>query len=67
MLTSPDSVTKVGEFYKDALAKGGWTVTSSTMGTYSATFVATRGSEGVSVSVYSLGHGSGISITTHPI
>lgn len=66
VLTSPDSVSKVGEFYRTALATGGWHVTSSSMSAYQASFSANRSSEGVNVSVYSRGSGSGISISTHP-
>jgi hypothetical protein len=66
VLTSPDSVSKVGEFYRKALATGGWHVTSSSMSAYQASFSANRSSEGVNVSVYSRGSGSGISISTHP-
>jgi len=67
VLTSPDAVTKVAGFYKETLAKDGWHVTSSTMGSNSATFVATRGNEGTNISVYRTGSGSGISINTHPM
>ena len=66
VLTSPDSVSKVGDFYRNALATGGWHVTSSSMSAYHASFSANRSNEGVNVSVYSLGSGSGISISTHP-
>jgi hypothetical protein len=66
VLTSPDPVSRVGEFYRNALATGGWHVTSSSLSAYHASFTAYRSNEGVSVSVYSTGHGSGISISTHP-
>ena len=66
VLTSPNSVSKVGEFYRKALATGGWHVTSSSMSTYQASFSANRSNEGMNVSVYSRGSGSGISISTHP-
>jgi hypothetical protein len=66
VLTSPDSVSKIGEFYRNALATGGWQVTASSMSAYHASFTASRSNEGVSVSVYSRGSGSGISISTHP-
>jgi hypothetical protein len=66
VLTSPDPVSRVGEFYRNALATGGWHVTSSSLSAYHASFTAYRSNEGVSVSVYSAGHGSGISISTHP-
>ena len=67
VLTSPDPVDKIGAFYKDALAQGGWHVTSSSMSAYHASFTAYRSSEGASISVYSRGSGSGISISTHPM
>jgi hypothetical protein len=67
VLTSPDSVQKVGAFYQDALAKGGWHVTSSSMGPYHASFTADRSGEGASISVYPRAGGSGISISTHPM
>jgi hypothetical protein len=67
VLTSPDPVDKIGAFYKDALAQGGWHVTSSSMSAYHASFTAYRSSEGASISVYSQGSGSGISISTHPM
>ena len=66
VLTSPDSVSKIGEFYQKALASGGWHVASSSMSAYHASFSAYRSNKGVSVSVYSRGSGSGISISTHP-
>lgn len=66
VLMSPDSVSKIGEFYRKALAAGGWHVTSSSMSAYQASFSANRSNEGVNVSVYSRGSGSGISISTHP-
>ena len=66
VLTSPDSASKVGEFYRTALAAGGWHVTSSSMSAYQASFSANRSNEGVNVSVYPRGSGSGISISTHP-
>ena len=67
VLTSPDSVQKIGAFYSGALAKGGWHVTSSSTGAYHASFTADRGGEGASISVYPRAGGSGISISTHPM
>jgi hypothetical protein len=67
VLTSPDPVDKIGAFYKNALTQGGWHVTSSSMSAYHASFTASRSSEGASISVYSRGSGSGISISTHPM
>jgi hypothetical protein len=67
VLTSPDPVDKIGAFYRNALAQGGWRVTSSSMSAYHASFTAYRSHEGASISVYSRGSGSGISISTHPM
>jgi hypothetical protein len=67
VLTSPDSVHQIGEFYKKALARGGWQVTSSSMGPWHASFTAQRSHEGASISVYPRLGGSGISISTHPM
>lgn len=62
VLTSPDSVGKIGAFYKDELAKGGWDVISESTSAYHASFTAHRGKEVVSISVYRSGSGSGITI-----
>jgi hypothetical protein len=67
VLKSADSVGKVGTFYKSALTEGGWDTTSSSMGPFHASFTAHRGNEGVSVSVYFLLGGSGISISRFPV
>jgi hypothetical protein len=66
VLSSPDSVTKIGAFYADVLAKDGWQVISSSAGAYHASFTAALGHQGVSISVYPRFGGSGISISTYP-
>jgi hypothetical protein len=66
VLSSSASVTKIGAFYAHALAKGGWQVTSSSAGSYHASFTAHRTGEGASISVYPRSGGSGISISTYP-
>jgi hypothetical protein len=66
VLTSPDSVAKIGSFYANALANGGWHLSSSSAGSYHASFTAHRGNQGASISVYPRGGGSGISISTYP-
>jgi hypothetical protein len=65
VLTSPDSVAKIGSYYKAVLAKGGWQVRSAAVTTGSASFSAHRSGEGVTISVYPQASGSGISISTH--
>jgi hypothetical protein len=64
VLSSPDSIEKIGAFYRDALAKGGWVVSSSSSSSYHASLSGHRGGEWVTVSVYPTGSGSGISIST---
>ena len=67
VLKSPDSVSKIGAFYRNALANGGWDTTSSSMGSVHASFSAHRAHEGVSISVYPRSGGSGISISRYPV
>jgi hypothetical protein len=66
VLTSPDSVSKIGAFYRGVLAKDGWQVRAASDTVHSASFTAHRAHEGVTISVYPRGSGSGISINTHP-
>jgi hypothetical protein len=67
VLKSPDSVSKIGAFYRNALANGGWVTTSSSMGSFHASFTAHRAHEGVSISVYPRFGGAGISISRYPV
>lgn len=67
VLQSPDSVAKIGSFYRSALASGGWVTTSSSTGSSHASFTAHRAHEGVSISVYPRSGGSGISISRYPV
>jgi hypothetical protein len=41
VLTSPDSVSTIGSYYQDVLAKGGWQLRSSSSTPYSASFTHT--------------------------
>jgi predicted small lipoprotein YifL len=66
VLTSPDSVAKIGAFYADVLAKGGWHVISSSVGSFHASFTVSHDHQGASISVYPRWGGSGISISTYP-
>ncbi|MFD6228687.1 hypothetical protein ACFWFZ_17645 [Streptomyces sp. NPDC060232] len=67
LLRSDDSVSKVGAFYVDALAREGWTTVSKYQGEYSVNIVAKRGNEGVTVQVSPTGSGTSVSITTYPV
>lgn len=66
VLKSPDSISKVGAFYKAQLAKGGWQVRRSSENAFHATFTAHRDSEGVTIAIYPMGSGSGVTVTQHP-
>jgi hypothetical protein len=67
VITSPDSVTKVADFYKAQLAKGGWNIRESSVNSFHAVFNATRGNEGATIVVHPQGQsGSGATITEHP-
>jgi hypothetical protein len=66
VLTSPDSVAKIGAFYADVLAKGGWQMISSSVGSFHASFTVSHDHQGASISVYPRWGGSGISISTYP-
>jgi hypothetical protein len=67
VLKSPDSVSKIGAFYRNALASGGWDTTSSSMGSFHASFTAHRAHEGVSISVYPRFGGAGVSVSRYPV
>jgi hypothetical protein len=66
VLKSPNSIAQIGAFYSAALAKGGWKLRSSSKSAFHASFTAHRPNEGVTISVYPIGSGSGISISQHP-
>jgi hypothetical protein len=66
VLTSPDSVAKIGAFYAGVLAKDGWHVISSSAGSFHASFTVSHDHQGASISVYPRWGGSGISISTYP-
>jgi hypothetical protein len=66
VITSPDSVAKVGAFYKAQLAKGGWQIRQASVNSFHATFNATRTHEGATIDVHPQGSGSGATITVHP-
>jgi hypothetical protein len=64
-LSSPDSVTKVGDFYKQALDRGGWHISSDASSPYSVNLVAQRSSEGATVAIASTGRGASISVSDY--
>lgn len=67
LLRSNDSVSTVGSFYVDTLAKEGWQTISKYQGRWSVNVTAKRGHEGVTVQVNPSGSGTDISIATYPV
>ncbi|WP_189313963.1 hypothetical protein [Streptomyces brasiliensis] len=67
VLHSGDSVSKVGSFYVDTLAREGWKTVSKYQGQFSANIVAKRGKEGVTVQASPTGSGTSISISKYPL
>jgi hypothetical protein len=66
-LSSPDPVSKVTDFYDNALKSGGWSVTSSTKSGYNTTIIAKRGGQGATISISAAGSsGTSISVSTYP-
>lgn len=66
LLRSNDSVSKVGSFYVDTLAREGWTTVSKYQGEFSTNLVAKRDHNGVTVQVSPTGSGTSISVTKYP-
>jgi hypothetical protein len=64
VLTSPDSVTKVGAFYSSTFAGNGWATVAKSVSRFSATFVVKKGNESVSLVVAPHGSGSNVAIAT---
>ncbi|MET9885809.1 hypothetical protein ABZZ20_22250 [Streptomyces sp. NPDC006430] len=67
LLHTDDSVSKVGSFYVDALARDGWTTVSKYQGEFSVNLMARRDGKGVTVQVSPTGSGTSISITTYSV
>jgi hypothetical protein len=65
VLRSPDPVAKVSAFYVAALERGGWRTTSSNLGGGTASMVARKGAEGVTITITPAGRGSSIAVETY--
>jgi hypothetical protein len=65
LLHTSDGVARVTSFYDSQFASGGWTIVSKYAGPYSGTFTARKSGHGASVSIYPVGGGSSISISTY--
>lgn len=66
-LLSTDPVSKVIEFYANAIDTGGWETVSKVITHHSGTFVVKKSGEGATISISWLPSRTLISITTYPL
>jgi len=66
LLTSPDSVTTVSDYYVKVVERDGWTTVSKSITHYSGNLTIKKSGEGASISVAPSGSGSRISIAAYP-
>lgn len=64
-LTSPDSVTKVSDFYVNVADKDGWTIESKSVSPFNGNLTMKKSDEGATISVAPSGPGSLITISTY--
>ncbi|HEY7342920.1 MAG TPA: hypothetical protein VH591_18750 [Ktedonobacterales bacterium] len=67
LLHSPNSVSAITAFYTNALAQGGWHVTSTQKTPTSTNLIAVRGSTGTTILIANTGNGTSISVTTYAV
>ena len=65
VLSSPDSVRELADFYAAELDRGGWITTHRVVTAASATLVARHGPHGATVSINHTGTGSAVSIGSY--
>lgn len=66
VLTTPDHVTMVSNFYVNMVQTEGWTTLSKTITPHSGNLTIKKSGQGASISVAPSGSGSVISISTYP-
>jgi hypothetical protein len=65
-LTSSSSVTKVNDFYVNAVNSGGWTTVSKSTSQFHGNLTVKKAGQGATISVAPSGSGTLISISTYP-
>ena len=65
LLSSPDSVRDLYDFYAGELERGGWITTSGIVSDRSAALVAHHGPHGATVSINDTGTGTAVSIGSY--
>ncbi|MDR2984638.1 MAG: hypothetical protein LBV34_07325 [Nocardiopsaceae bacterium] len=66
VLTSPDSVTKVSDYYVNVVNRDGWTVESKSVTAYNGNLTIKKNGRGASISIAPSGSSSVITISTYP-
>lgn len=66
VLTSPDPVTKVSDYYLNIVNTGGWTTVSKSITQYNGNLTIKKSGQGATISIAPSGSGSVITITTYP-
>jgi hypothetical protein len=65
-LSSPDSVTKVSNFYVSVVERDGWTTVSKSVTPHSGNLTIKKSGQGATISVAPSGSGSLINISAYP-
>lgn len=65
VLSSPDSIEAVSNFYTAELGRQGWTTTSKVTAAAAATIVARSGPHSAMVSIHKLHSGTSVTIATY--
>lgn len=66
LLTSPDSVTKVSDYYVKVVHTDGWTTVSKSITRYNGNLTIKKSGQGATISVAPSGSGSRISTSAYP-
>jgi hypothetical protein len=66
-LTSPDSVTKVTDYYVSVINSGGWDTVAKSVTQFSGNLTVKKSGTGAHISVAPSGSGSLVSISTYPV
>ena len=65
VLSSPDSLRDIYDFYAAELERAGWITTSNLVCAASATLVARHGPHGITISINDAGTGTAVSIGSY--
>jgi hypothetical protein len=66
VLTSPDPVTKVNDYYLKLVDTDGWTTVSKSISPHNGNLTIKKSGQGATISIAPSGSGSAITISTYP-